>query len=205
MKPPTMVISWGEMVSEGGLEHLPLVSMPLLGYRCHVNPEEEPPPNWQKLLLPPGLGVDARVLPPASLEAHVDLGGLFPVEAAFSRMKRRKFWLSTLHSGRISLQGAWTEMGKPEEVAVLAFHTDPGAALIDASRLGEGPKYETRKVGRSGASARVSLPAPVLHRLQLAGDGEQVLLAMAGRFLVMLNPHWASELSFWDSIDREKG
>jgi len=169
-----------------------------------VPDEEEPPPNWQTLLLPAGLGAQMVPIPPASLEAHVDLGGTFPVDRAFSWMRKRRFWLTTVHDGRISLQGGWEALGRPRQVAVFSWHMNPGAALVNAA-YGDVANYEVVKVGKSGNTARVSLPAAVFHRLQIVGNDEQILMTMSGMFLVLLNPHWSPELAEWDEIVAGRG
>lgn len=140
-----------------------------------------------------------RPIPKASLASHVDLGGLFPVDSAFQARLGREFWLSTVHGGRIPLQGGWEALGSPQEVLVIESQDDPGVALVSAD-VWATRKYRKRKVGVTGKVGRVSLSSASLHRLQVTRDGQQLLLTMAHPFLVVLNPMWLPELSYWDRM-----
>lgn len=162
-----------------------------------MNEENEAKPSWSSLLLPPGVGAPMRPIPAASLAAHVDLGGLYPVASAFQLHNARQFWLSTVHAGRVPLQGGWGALGNPSEVLVVETQDDPGVALVNANGWKPG-KYRKSKVGIVGNAGRVSLSAASLHRLQLERDGSQVLLTLVEPFLVLLNPNWLSELTYWD-------
>ncbi len=166
---------------------------------------EDEPPAWADLLLPPAFGDELTRVERPDTDATVDLDGLFPVDGVARPLAPRQFWLSTLHNGRIFLGGAYAALGRPAEVAVVCDLWEPGAALVDARLIPEdGPEYPRLTVGASRNSGRVSLSAAVLHRLQAGHDGGQVLMTMAGGFLVLLNPTWTVGLPWWDKMAEEK-